>query len=101
MWQVFELDLLFAKYRYMYQHGYNISLVELVDRIADPPVKASMTEYMYKKLDSFPTPTDVAKALSTCKYSKLPFSPVLLVLDSLRLAKQKVPLAEVRPLTPC
>lgn len=72
MWQVSEIGSLSAKHRYMYQHGYNISLVELVDKIADPPVKASMTEYMYKKLDSFPTPTDVAKALSTCKYINLP-----------------------------
>lgn len=51
----------------MYQHGYNISLVEMVDKISNPLVKASMTEWMYKALDAFPTPADYVKALSTCE----------------------------------
>lgn len=53
--------------RYLYQHTYNITLVEMVDKISNPPVKAFMTEWMNKKLDSFPTPADYAKALSICK----------------------------------
>ncbi|CAL5224479.1 g7172 [Coccomyxa viridis] len=51
--------------RYVYQHGYNLSMPELVDKIASPTVKASMTEWTYKKLDSFPTPTDYANALAS------------------------------------
>ncbi len=51
--------------RYVYQHGYNLSLAELVDRIASPTVRSSMLEWTYKKLDSFPTPIDYAKALAT------------------------------------
>jgi len=39
-------------------------LAELVDKIASPTVRASMLEWTYKKLDSFPTPTDYAKALA-------------------------------------
>ena len=51
--------------RYVYQHGYNLSMPELVDRIASPTVKASMLEWTYKKLDSFPTPLDYANALAS------------------------------------
>ena len=51
--------------RYVYQHGYNLSLAELVDKIASPTVRRSMLEWTYKKLDSFPTPMDYAEALAT------------------------------------
>ena len=51
--------------RYVYQHGYNLSMPELVDKIASPTVKASMLEWTYKKLDSFPTPLDYANALAS------------------------------------
>ena len=51
--------------RYVYQHGYNLSMPELVDKIASPTVKASMTEWTYKKLDSFPTPLDYTDALAS------------------------------------
>ena len=51
--------------RYVYQHGYNLSLAELVNKIASPTVRRSMLEWTYKKLDSFPTPIDYAKALAT------------------------------------
>lgn len=52
--------------RYLFQHGYNISLVEVVDKIASPLVKNSYVEWTYKKLDEFPTPADYALALTTC-----------------------------------
>ena len=51
--------------RYVYQHGYNLSLAELVDKIASPTVRKSMIEWTYKKLDSFPTPIDYAEGLAT------------------------------------
>ena len=51
--------------RYVYQHGYNLSMPELVDKIASPTVRASMMEWTYKKLDSFPTPIDYADALAS------------------------------------
>ena len=57
--------------RYVYQHGYNLSLAELVDKIASPTVRSSMLEWTYKKLDSFPTPIDYAKALATGDYQAL------------------------------
>ena len=51
--------------RYVYQHGYNLSLAELVDKIASPTVRKSLIEWTYKKLDSFPTPIDYAESLAT------------------------------------
>ena len=50
--------------RYMYQHGYNISLVDMVDRVASPLVKQFLTSITYKKLDVWPTPADYAHAVS-------------------------------------
>ncbi|EIE27340.1 amidase signature enzyme [Coccomyxa subellipsoidea C-169] len=65
-------DVLFYTYemprelsRYLFQHGYNISLVELVDKIASPMVKDAMIQRTYKKLDSYPTPADYTLALDT------------------------------------
>ena len=52
--------------RYLFQHGYNISLVDLVDKIATPIVKDVMMTRTYKKLDSYPTPADYTLALNTC-----------------------------------
>lgn len=52
--------------RYMYQHGYNISLVDMVDKIASPLVKQFLTSITYKKLDVWPTPADYAHAVSVC-----------------------------------
>jgi hypothetical protein len=49
--------------RYLYTHGYNLSVVELVDKIASPPVKKALLHRTYKKLDSWPTPADYAHAL--------------------------------------
>ncbi|CAL8463001.1 g2535 [Coccomyxa elongata] len=51
--------------RYLFQHGYNISLVDLVDKIATPIVKDIMITRTYKKLDSYPTPADYALAMNT------------------------------------
>ena len=52
-----------APCRYLYTHGYNLSVVELVDKIASPPVKKALLHRTYKKLDSWPTPADYAHAL--------------------------------------
>ncbi len=52
--------------RYLFQHGYNISLVDLVDKIATPIVKDVMITRTYKKLDSYPTPADYALVMNTC-----------------------------------
>ena len=52
--------------RYLFVHGYNVSLVDLVDKIASPMVKESMIARTYKKLDSYPTPADYALALDIC-----------------------------------
>ncbi len=51
----------------MYTHGYNISLVDLVDRIDSPLVKEAMLHRTYKKLDSWPTPADYTKAINNCE----------------------------------
>lgn len=56
--------------RYMYTHGHNISLVDLVDKIASPLVKEAMLHRTYKKLDSWPTPADYTKAINTCEHGK-------------------------------
>jgi hypothetical protein len=53
--------------RYLFQHEYNISLVELVDKIASPLVKKSLMAWTYKKLDSFPSPADYVEALTARK----------------------------------
>ena len=63
--------------RYMYTHGYNISLVDMVDRIASPLVKKFLTALTYRKLDTFPTPADYARALGVCAPpSALTLSPL-------------------------
>ena len=49
--------------RYMYTHGYNISVPHLVDMIASPLVKKAMLHRTYKTLDSWPTPADYTHAL--------------------------------------
>jgi hypothetical protein len=51
---------------YLYTHGYNISLVHLVDSIATPAVKKIMREFTTRKLDTYPTPADYAHAVSVC-----------------------------------
>ena len=51
----------------MYTHGYNISLVDMVDKIASPLVKKFLTALTYRKLDTFPTPVDYARALGVCE----------------------------------
>lgn len=51
----------------MFQHSYNLSLVDLVDKIASPLVKEAMIQRTYKKLDAYPTPADYAMALDDCK----------------------------------
>jgi hypothetical protein len=67
----------------MYTHGYNISLVDMVDKIASPLVKKFLTDITYKKLDSYPTPADYAHAVSTCAHAaffepaRSPAAPVL------------------------
>lgn len=53
--------------RYLYTHGYNISLVDMVDKIASPLVKKFLTALTYRKLDTFPTPADYARALGICE----------------------------------
>ena len=63
--------------RYVYQHGYNLSLAELVDKIASPSVKKSMTEWTYKKLDSFPTPMDYAESLATGTTANHSYPPAM------------------------
>ncbi len=53
-------------HRYVYQHGYNISMVDLVDKMASPMLKKGMTSRLKKKLDSYPTPADYTLAINTC-----------------------------------
>ena len=65
--------------RYVYQHGYNLSLAELVDKIASPTVRSSMMEWTYKKLDSFPTPIDYAEGLATGMTRPLSHSQLQLI----------------------
>ncbi len=53
-------------HRYVYQHGYNISMVDLVDKMASPMLKKGMSSRLKKKLDSYPTPADYTKVINTC-----------------------------------
>ena len=49
--------------RYIFQHGYNLSLVELVDKIATPHVKNYLTKMTFKSLTAYPTPKDYTEIL--------------------------------------
>lgn len=49
--------------RYLFQHGYNLSLVDLVDKIATPHVKKYLSDMTFKSLNDYPTPKDYAQIL--------------------------------------
>ncbi|CAK0784780.1 hypothetical protein CVIRNUC_007984 [Coccomyxa viridis] len=51
--------------RYLYQHEYNLSLVDLVDRIATPHVKKYLEAMTFKSLNDYPTPKDYAEILDS------------------------------------
>ena len=53
--------------RYLYQHEYNLSLVDLVDRIATPHVKKYLEAMTFKSLNAYPTPKDYAEILDSCE----------------------------------
>ena len=44
--------------RYLAYHQSNISLPELIDKMASPLAKASMAEWTFKELEEWPTPQD-------------------------------------------
>ena len=71
--------------RYMYTHGYNISIPHLVDKIASPLVKKAMEHRAYKTLDSWPTPADYTHALQHSEH-------MCRVLPLLRMCSQPVPI---------
>lgn len=54
--------------RYIFQHGYNLSLVDLVDRIATPHVKKYLSDMTFKPLNTFPSPKDYAEILDSCAH---------------------------------
>ena len=49
--------------RYLFQHCYNLSLVDLVDKIATPHVKKYLSDMTFKSLNEYPTPKDYAQIL--------------------------------------
>ena len=44
--------------RYLAYHQSNISLPELIDKMASPLAKASLAEWTFKELEEWPTPQD-------------------------------------------
>ena len=57
--------------RYLFQHGYNLSLVELVDKIATPHVKKYLSDMTFKSLNDYPRPKDYAQILDECEVPSL------------------------------
>ena len=71
--------------RYLFQHGYNLSLVDLVDKIATPHVKKYLSDMTFKPLNVFPSPRDYADILdnralpSSCQLWLLSQGTILLM----------------------
>ena len=61
--QVLSLHKVFS--RYLYQHRYNITLTELIDRIDSPLIKASMEGWAYRDLEDWPSPQQYLYMLAT------------------------------------
>ena len=61
--------------RYLYQHGYNLSLVDLVNRIATPHVKTYLEAMTLKSLNDYPSPKDYAEILDSCKVLSAALTP--------------------------
>lgn len=59
-----DKSMLPCAHRYLYQHGYNISMVDLVDKMASSFLKKGMSSRLKKKLDSYPTPADYTLAIN-------------------------------------
>lgn len=51
--------------RYLYQHRYNLTLTELIERIDSPLVKSSMEGWAYRDLEDWPSPQDYLHMLGT------------------------------------
>jgi hypothetical protein len=61
--------MLACVHRYLYTHGLDMSLVDMVDQVATPLVNDVLTALTHRKLDTWPTPADYAHAVSTCAHA--------------------------------
>ena len=52
-------------FRYLYQHRYNFTLPDLIDRIDSPLVRESMEEWTFGDLSRWPTPQEYLHMIGT------------------------------------